>query len=186
MRNGLRLQFSALVVAAITLTACGDDDGVGTSGAAESTEAEEAEESEEPRPSEEDGPWPDVDPCDLLPAEALRAAGIDDTDGESPSRSMFDGPHCAWGIPGRDYVNVVLSGPLTDIDVGASDGPYGQIAGRDAYFTVIGDELGCWMVVDNGGYKLEVSLYLEESQAEEVVVCEATEPLVEAALSTLE
>lgn len=191
----------AAVAAALALAACGGDDDLesddagangGVTGNGDLEDGENGDDAEdrggedESGTSDVEGPWPDVDACSLLPTDALAAAGIEDTDGESPSSSLFDGPHCAWGTPLETYVNVVLSGPVTDITK-ETDELYGQIAGRDAYAHTLDRELGCWMTIDNGDYSLEVSLHLSESQASEnVPVCEATEPLAEAALSVLE
>jgi hypothetical protein len=172
----------AVVVAALALAACGGDDDLEV----DDDDVEDSDGAEEAGTSDVEGPWPDVDPCSLLPTDALTAAGIEDTDGEPPSTSLFDGPHCAWGTPQETYVNVVLSGPVTEM-ITDTDELYGQIAGRDTYASTLDRERGCWMTVDNGDYSLEVSLHRTESQAnEDVAVCEATEPLAEAALSALE
>lgn len=188
MRSGGRRRFAGTVaLLALMLVSCGDDDDVGDL-QAEGGATEEAgvEGDDEERGPDVSRPWPDVDACTLLPGDVLTAVGIDDTDGSPPSDSLFEGPHCVWGIPLQTYVNVVLSGPVTDTTAEFEE-LYGQIAGRDTYFYTVGGDLGCWMTVDNGDYALEVSLHLKEEQLSELgPVCEATEPLAEAALSALE
>jgi len=136
-------------------------------------------------------PWPDVDVCSLLSAEALTEAGVVDMEGTTEDRPPTI-EACEWGeryaVDGT-YVRLGLwdppfpQGQVFDEDLWEERG---EVAGRTVY--VESDqvrEFTCNLSVDNGEYVVTATVDVSDAEGSDDTSCDVAEGLAANALSSL-
>lgn len=129
--------------------------------------------------------WEDVDPCTVLPAEALEEAGVTDTDGRHGRQLLASSTEaCTWGERFVDpfYVEIGLWEPseLFRTDIMREV----EVAGRPAYtLEDAGETSSCTLHVDNADHFLSVAL---EKSSDGPLACDVAATLASAGLGALE